>query len=119
MSDGLEPNIVTELLRCCNDEKRRISKFCAERPTVWKPQTVLDPNDSEGRCFTDNAAWQYIVQCLEQNTPIQKIELDIPSGKTGYVMKIKQPDNKIIYIKLQLFNPPGVVGRSFHYSRYS
>lgn len=43
------------------------------------------------------------------------IELDIPRGKTGYVMKLDGYGGDEIYIKLQLAGE-FVIGRSFHAS---
>jgi hypothetical protein len=75
----------------------------------------MNPNDEQGRCFTPLTVWDYIADCLENGTPVEVIVLDRPPGKKGYVLKIPQPDKQVLYIKLQLA-PPGVLGRSFHYS---
>ncbi len=110
-------NIRAELIRLCEKSKCRISEFSRERPTHWSPGTVVDPRNSDGNCFTDNTAWDFIAECLKKGHPVKKKVLKKPPGKIGYVMQIPQSDGKIIYIKLQLA-PPGVVGRSFHYSDF-
>jgi hypothetical protein len=113
--DKVDPNIRDELVRNCSNSKRRSAAFCPERPTKWRPGSVLNPNDPDGRCFTDNTAWDYVVERLKAGEEIELLLMDKPPGKKGYVMKIRQPDGQIIYIKLQLFTP-GVICRSFHYS---
>lgn len=86
-------------------------------PARWHPGTVHDPRSDENYYFSANTAWSYIVERLEAGEVVTKMKLDIPSGKTGYVMKILQPNQQILYIKLQLAGV-GVHGRSFHYSDY-
>jgi hypothetical protein len=105
-----------ELARLCRSKKRS-SEFSRERPTRWSPGTVKDPDDESGRCFTPHRAWEYVALQLEAGHTVEVIVLDKPAGKKGYVMKIEQPDKQILYIKLQLC-PPGIFGRSFHYSMY-
>ena len=69
-----------------------------------------------GMPFTDVGAWEFIVDCLNSNCPIEVITLDKPEGKPGYVMRVKpRPDSCIIYIKLELGSGK-VIARSFHYS---
>lgn len=108
-------NIRLELARLCRNSKQRNSEFSRTHPTHWSPTTIKDPEDENGRCFTPHRAWDYIADRLEQGEPVEVLILDKPPGKTGYVLKILQPDNQVLYVKLQLF-PPGVLGRSFHYS---
>jgi len=107
-------NIRAELVANCRRSKRRTSAFTVNSPTDWRPMQVVDPRDPEGRGFTDSTAWEYVAELLEQNTEVEVIVLDKPAGKLGYVMKVQTPKGEI-YIKLQL-TPPGVKGRSFHYS---
>lgn len=105
-----------ELARLCRS-KQRSSEFSRERPTRWSPGTVIDPDDEHSRSFTPHRAWEYIASRLEAGLLVEVIILDQPAGKKGYVMKIEQPDKQILYVKLQLC-PPGILGRSFHYSAY-
>jgi hypothetical protein len=112
---GIPPNIRSELIANAERGKRRSSAFSRERPTDWRPTTVVDPRDSEQRCFTDMTAWDFIVEMLQSGCEVEEIVLDKPQGKIGYVLKIAAHPH--IYIKLQL-GPPGVVGRSFHCSEY-
>ncbi|MFM0185050.1 hypothetical protein PQR25_04630 [Paraburkholderia nemoris] len=118
MSDSECPsNIRSELIANCRRSKCRTSAFTPESPTKWRPTTVIDPTDAEGRAFTDSTAWEYVATLLEQNVDVEVIILTKPRGKKAFVMKVQAPQGEI-YIKLQL-GPPGVKGRSFHYSEYS
>jgi hypothetical protein len=85
-------------------------------PCDWRPNQVIDPRS--GQPFTDPGAWEFIVEKLSDNEPLETISLLKPPGKVGYVMKIRDFDrNSTIYIKLQL-GAGVVIGRSFHYSDF-
>jgi hypothetical protein len=112
----IPPNIRLELIANADVGRRRTSKFSPTRPTDWRPTTVVDPRDQEKRCFTDLTAWDFIVEILKKGCDVKVIELRQPAGKVGY--EIIVPEHPNIYIKLQLFSPPGVIGRSFHYSEH-
>jgi hypothetical protein len=115
MSAGeCEQHVRKELSRCCRKPRGRSASFSPAAPTDWNPSRVADPRDEEGRAFSDLTVWDYVADLLDQGTPVEVITLDKPRGKTGYVMKVPSPGG-VIYIKLQL-SPPGVLGRSFHYS---
>lgn len=116
--EEITPSVRSELARLCRVSKHRTSEFSREKPTRWSPGTVVDPDDENERCFTPIRAWEYLADHLDAGHPVEVIILDLPPGKKGYVLKIAQPNRKILYIKLQLC-PPGVHGRSFHYSIYS
>lgn len=116
-SEEPTPGLRSELARLCRASKQRTSEFSREKPTRWSPSTVLDPDDENGRCFTPFRAWEYLADRLDAGHPVEIIVLDLPPGKKGYVLKIDHPNGKILYVKLQLC-PPGVHGRSFHYSIY-
>jgi hypothetical protein len=69
--------------------------------------------------MTDSAAWELIVECLED--PEQKIEIIVlrkPKGATAYVMKIRVPYRPArIYAKFEFTVPASgrkICGRSFH-----
>lgn len=113
---SIPPNIRSELTTNSAHGRRRSSVFSRDRPTDWRPGTVVDPRDQERRCFTDLTAWSFIEEILLAECDVVAILLDKPPGKTGYVLKVKDHPN--IYIKLQLATP-GVVGRSFHYSNFT
>lgn len=114
-SEDIPNSIRFDLARLCRATKQRSSEFSRAKPTHWSPGSVVDPDDENGRCFTPFRAWEYVAECLEANHPVEVIILDIPPGKKGYVLIVKQPNGENLYIKLQLC-PPGVFGRSFHYS---
>lgn len=114
--EDIPTSLRLELARLCRS-KQRSSEFSRERPTRWSPATVIDPDDEHGRSFTPHRAWEYIALQLDSGQPVEIIILDQPAGKKGYVLKIEQPDKQILYVKLQLC-PPGILGRSFHYSVY-
>jgi hypothetical protein len=110
-------NIRTELARNASSGRKRTTLFTSERPTDWNPLHVKDPRDSTGQLyFTQLTAWYFVVELLESGCDVQTIALDRPRGGTGYRLIV--PNHPNIYIKLELA-PPGVYGRSFHYSKYN
>src|SRR5438034_2421694 len=103
-----------QLAELASRPRCRVSVFTRDRPTDWRPREVQHPES--GMPFTDVGAWEFIVECLDSNCPIEVITLVKPEGKRGYVMKVKpRPDSRTIYIKLELGSGK-VIGRSFHYS---
>jgi hypothetical protein len=122
--DGLLVRPVLDLASMCNQLRRlclrratRQTTFTKDRPSDWRPQSVVDPRpDAGGAVFTDAGAWDYIVELLDAGQPVSTITLDQPRGRTGFVMKVDCPDGRQLYIKLQL-GTGMVIGRSFHYSQ--
>ena len=98
--------------------KTRSSAFRPDRPTDWRPGQVRNLNAVLGNAFTDIAAWELIATKLEDEHPVETVELNRPPGKTGYVMKIDLGQERPVYVKLQLAGKK-VIGRSFHYSELS
>ena len=94
----------------------RHTDFKLSRPTDWRPQQVRNPNGLLDAYFSDSAAWELIASKLEEDHPVEEIQLDKPPGATGYVMLIDlEPGQPKLYIKLQL-GSGRIIGRSFHYS---
>ncbi len=81
-------------------------------PTDWRPFSV---KMSDGGYFTEDSAWNFVADAIEQGCQIDEISLKIPAGKTGYVMKLRTYEREVIYVKLQL-GSNCVLGRSFHVS---
>ncbi len=88
-------------------------------PRDWSPGSIrvpksLDPCD----VFTDDGAWQFIADRLEEGCEIEEITMEEAdgAGRRGYVLRLTgtvgEPE---IYVKLQIGRSV-VVGRSFHYS---
>ena len=84
-------------------------------PRDWSPWSVRHPNGEYGTPFTEAGAWEFIAELLASDHPIFEIELREPRGKTGYVMHVSLPNDKPLYIKLELGSGT-IIGRSFHYS---
>lgn len=114
---SIPDNLRSELIRYAENGRRHTSKFSPDRPTDWRPTTVIDPRDSDKRCFTDMTAWDFIAAILREECEVKVVQLFKPAGKTGY--EIVVPNCPHIYIKLQLFSPPGLIGRSFHVSEFN
>lgn len=94
-----------------------ITEFSRNRPTVWRPDQVRNPDGVLDQYFNDETAWELIAQKLEAGHPVEEIELKKPPGKKGYVMKIQlEPDQPLLYVKLQMGSGK-IFGRSFHYDR--
>jgi hypothetical protein len=105
-----------ELARLAGSKRTRRVEWSPEAPIVWRPHTVLDPRS--GTYFTEDGAWEFIVELIEIGLSINRIELAHPPGKTAYVLIVSNtPRIPDIYIKLQL-RSGCVYGRSFHASRY-
>lgn len=112
---GLNDSIRRRLAALARDRHARIDQFTKNRPIVWQPEQVANP-ESLGMPFSDAGAWDLIASRLESGHPVEVIELDKPPGATGYVMKIDiEPNQPQLYVKLEMgFGK--IFGRSFHYS---
>lgn len=105
-----------DLVALCRRPQSRSAVFHRDRPTDWRPSSVLDPRYAEWNfCFTDTTAWDYIAELLEGGIPVGVITLETPAGATGYVIQTPHPSGSAIYIKLQV-GSGRIYGRSFHYS---
>jgi hypothetical protein len=103
-----------QLLSLLEKGKYKLPYF-KDMPTDWRPTQVENP-DGDGLPFTPKTVWHFIYDKLAEGHPIERVELDNPAGKIGYVMKIASGNDKPqIYVKLQL-GSGCVLGRSFHYS---
>ena len=92
-------------------------KKCRKRgwPNHWRPTGVTNPAD--GNPFTQDGAWEFIAELLENGIDFEHKILDEPEeGANAYVIE-KSLGDRILYIKLQL-GSGCVIGRSFHYSCY-
>src|SRR5262249_7849241 len=97
-----------------SSRRTRTREFRRDRPCDWQATGMTDPRSGEP--FTEDGAWNYIVEQLEARVEVEVIELEVPAGKKGYVMLMPSHDSNIpIYVKLQI-GADCVVGRSFHYS---
>ena len=93
-----------------------MTEFSTDRPTDWRPGQVRNPHGLLDTHFTDEAAWELIASRLEDDHPVEVMELRKPAGATGYVMKVEiEPGQPRLYVKLQLGSGK-IIGRSFHYS---
>ena len=90
----------------------RVVFFSQDSPCDWCPRTVINPED--GQPFTDAAAWDFIARLLDEQEPLESVDLIHPPGKTGYVM-VPWIAGREVYIKFQL-GAGKILGRSFHYS---
>ena len=90
------------------------SSFSRLRPTKWHPTRVRNPEGAVDRYFTDETAWTFVADRLEQGEHVRVIELKKPPGRDGYVMRIDiGSDVPKLYVKLELV-AARVWGRSFH-----
>lgn len=85
-------------------------------PCKWWPHRTLDPRT--GSPFTDDSAWEFVVELLQAQHPIDLVQLRIPLGGTGFSMVYPLGIGRILYVKLQLGSGT-VLGRSFHDSVHS
>lgn len=103
-----------QLAILCRRKKARTSAWSTDRPTEWRPNSVVNPEDSQP--FTDPGAWEFVADLLEAGTPMNEVELQNPRGKKAYEM-IVDVGGRDVYIKLQM-GAGKVIGRSFHYSTH-
>ena len=118
MATNIE-NVRLTLIRLLRN-RQRVAEFTEDAPIDWEPDSVRDPRLERlpDNTFTRDSCWEFILEKLEEGHEIEEIELRKPLGSKGYVMKIdtgtKEPQ---LYVKLQI-GVGGVIGRSFHYSKY-
>lgn len=105
-----------ELIRLACTPHLRKTQWSKTRPTKWLPRTVPNPADEFWGYYTNDAAWELIVDRLKVGHPVDEISLDKPPGTRGYVLRIPSTqDEPEIYVKLEIHR--GYVwGRSFHQS---
>ena len=117
---GIQEEVRRQLALLSRRSNARSPVFTRQRPTDWRPTEVRDPRASESphQTFTKDGAWEFIASKLEEGHKVEKVQLQQPPGKTGYVMKIElAPDLPTLYVKLELGSGK-IWGRSFHYSEY-
>lgn len=114
MGDDFD-RIRRELAVLCRRKSARTSDWSAQRPTEWRPNTVIDPTSDSP--FTNVGAWEFVASQLENGVELELVQLEKPPGSSGYVFKILL-GNRQLYVKLQLGSGK-VFGRSFHYSTES
>ena len=68
--------------------------------------------------FSKESAWDFIIELLQNDEPVEEIELKKPLGGRGYTMLVELEMNMPkLYIKFEWSSGNKVVfGRSFHYS---
>lgn len=104
-----------DLLRRTASERTRHVTNCRERPSKWRPGSVRSP--ATGAPFRPDEAWEFARAALASGIPIEIMELDLPPGKRGFVIKPVGVGGEVIYVKFE-FGAKGVFGRSFHASDY-
>ena len=112
---ALSKEMREQMCRLCRDKRCRKNEFSRERPTVWQPTQVMNPEYQDyGMCFTPTGAWHFIADLLEKGHEFLEKTLNKPPGAIAYEARVLLADGKIIYIKIQ---PSGniIFGRSFHY----
>lgn len=101
------------LTRFASSRGTRNTEFSNAAPCKWQPTATTDPRTKQP--FTDDNAWEYIIEYIDNGTKIYKIILKKPAGKIGYTMLLPSiHSDRPIYIKLQICGDH-VKGRSFHY----
>jgi hypothetical protein len=110
-----EASIRIRLIAFAQSKRTRRIEFTPKTPSRWQPRQFTDPRS--GQAFTDEGAWNYIVEQLEAGTRIEKIVLKKPPGSKGYVLFLPGATKQKIYVKLQVCGDH-VKGRSFHESIY-
>lgn len=113
---AIREDIRRQIIVLARRPKARRSDFTPERPTNWRPNTVVNPET--GRHFTRSTAWEFIADCAENGCDVEVVPLRKPAGATGYVMKIPLDANRPrLYVKVEL-RSGRILGRSFHESDY-
>jgi hypothetical protein len=110
---AVSAEIRKRLIAFAQSRRSRRVEFTSRSPCRWQPRQFTDPRS--GQAFTDEGAWEYIVQHLEADAVIEEIEMEKPPGSKGYVLHLPGINRETIYVKLQLCGDH-VRGRSFHES---
>ncbi len=98
----------------------RSAEFSWRRPSKWNPSEVRDPRGDGNLYFTLESAWEFIASRLEDGQEVRVIPLRKPKGERGLVMTIDLgPGLPELYVKIQLRANGCVLGRSFHYAKWS
>lgn len=87
-------------------------------PNDWEPYTVRDP---AGGYFTDESAWEFILQLLKSGHRFQEVLQHIPpkgAHRMAY-FTVVTIDGFEVYIKIRPAQSHRIMGRSFHYSERS
>ena len=104
----------SELLRLSKRRSCRNTAFSPKIPCDWAPQTVWDTRFD--RCFTQEGAWNYIIELLESGHRFIPKAMGKPPNTIGYETVIDRgPNLPPLYIKLQILGGT-IFGRSFHNS---
>lgn len=104
------------LIRFCSSKRTRTSKFSKGSPCDWNPLNITDPRT--GQAFTDDGAWDFVVEHLRGGVELTPMTLDKPPGKKAWYFTAAGYGRAIIYIKLQPLGD-SVLGRSFHLSEHN
>ena len=57
--------------------------FSRTRPTQWEPTRMLNPEGSVDGFFTDETAWTFVADRLDQGEDVQVKVLGKPPGRKG------------------------------------
>jgi len=106
-----------ELARLARNKATRTTAFTPQQPTEWRPYQVQNISESAAFIpyFTDDGAWLFLADLLENGHEVIVKALEVPPGATGYEMHVESGSHlPRIYIKIQQGHG-FVIGRSFHY----
>ena len=92
ISVTIREDIRRQIVVLARRPRARSSAFTPQRPTDWRPTTVVNPETGED--FTLSAAWRFIAEYADRGHDIQVVPLRKPPGATGYVMRITLETNR-------------------------
>jgi hypothetical protein len=107
--------IRNRLIALAESRRTRLVEFTPRSPCRWQPRQFTDPRS--GQAFTDESAWEFIVDNLQCGIAITEMALDHPPGKKAYVLHLPGANKRTLYVKLQICGDH-VKGRSFHESEF-
>lgn len=103
-----------ELIRLARNRGTRNTAWSPSIPCDWAPQSVWDPRFD--MFFTDEGAWNYIVDLLESGHVFTEVKMHKPPDTIAYETCAHLSTNGgEIYIKVQVLRGR-IFGRSFHNS---
>jgi hypothetical protein len=105
----------SRLIALAQSRRTRRVEFTPHSPCRWQPRQFTDPRS--GQAFTDQSAWDYIVDQLQAGVPVEEKALDKPPNAIGYVIYLPGANKTRLYVKLQICGDH-VKGRSFHESEF-
>lgn len=119
LTGAMDQDTLRQLIASCRRARTRFVGSPPDLPSDWCPTRIKNPAVPDGFniYFTDESAWNFIADHLEQERPFKLLTLDVPAGATAIVIEVSIRNyDRPLYIKVQVGKSNAAIGRSFHIS---